>query len=131
MNAPDDYEELDYQPRITLHQSFVKTVGLESLWVMGKMYKNPYEPFIFYSDWLFRQDMVNTIVKLIGLGMVATVDGGFQLTADGRFHYHNYHTDFMARMERQAHHEREIDRMFPRDEYENWPDNNFDLLDFG
>ena len=130
MNAPDDYNESDTQPRIILRKPFIKVVGLGGWGLMRTMYLNPYNPFIFYDGWISYKDNVSTIAKLICLGMVAVADGGFQLTADGRFYFHLDYTAFLERIERNAKREREIERRFPRDEWDEWETGNFDLLDF-
>lgn len=73
--------------------------------IMRRMYTAPYAPFVFTSGFLSYGSWVVKIAELSVLGYVAYTsadNGGFQLTALGRLVFHNYYTDFLARIGRKT-----------------------------
>lgn len=115
VETPSEQPEREFaEPLPVINEQAIMGEGFH---IMRRMYREPYKPFMFFSDWLSYKQWVKKVAELIVLGYVAvdSTSSGFQLTANGRLMFHEYYTAFQARLEREAEREAELERLCPRD----------------
>lgn len=96
MIAPDDYDELDYQPRRQLRQPIAIILGTFGLSIFRWMFEHPYESYLpehtTKSYLPFGRHDILFVVYALSDGLIEIVKSsdGYQLTADGRYYMAQY-----------------------------------------